>query len=101
MVENAARKVKALILIKEYIKAVRWQFAKSMPESPHEYTVVDWFPYKRRTFEAFVLYIRKNGYKKMYNGLTYMYFDVDEYSYWTMGAPIDKTILINRARKNG
>lgn len=30
--------------MREYIGQVRWQFAKTMPDWPHEYTVKAWCP---------------------------------------------------------
>ena len=82
--------------IREYIKSVKWQFAKSMPKIPHEYTVIDWNPDKIESFYGFVKYIRKNGEEEAFYGKKYRYFEIDDYKYWTMGAPIEETTVINR-----
>jgi hypothetical protein len=82
--------------IRHFIAASRWKFAKSMPETPHEYTKRDEAP-DEAAFERFVMHIRTAGYKGKFGKTTYRYFDVDGWQYWTMGAPLDKTILINRA----
>jgi hypothetical protein len=70
-------------------------FAKTMPESPHEWTQKkDW--YSAQVFEEVVRYIRKYGVKEKFNGKTYIYFYGNNYKYWTLGNPIKKTTIINR-----
>jgi len=49
-------------------------------------------------FEAFVMFIRENGYREKYEGYWYIKFDIDGWSYWTVGAPLKETILINRRK---
>jgi hypothetical protein len=44
-----------------YIDSVRWQFAKTMPKWPHEYTVREWRPDLQPAFEALVTMIRDMG----------------------------------------
>jgi len=82
--------------IKEYIACNEWKFAKSMARIPHAYNLKE-----RSTdstiFEKFVVYIRANGYEKKFFSKTYIYLDIDGYSYWTMGSPLSRTKLINRA----
>jgi hypothetical protein len=82
----------------EAIKALSgatWKYAKTMPQFPHDYTLKE--SWHGRAFEDVVVYIRENGYVKKFSGREYKYLDCNGYSYWTMGSPIDKTILINRA----
>jgi hypothetical protein len=43
--------------------------------------------------------IAEHGYVKLWRGTPRRYVDIDGWSYWTMGAPLDETILINRARQ--
>ena len=38
---------------RHYIAQVRWQFAKTMPQWPHEYTVRNWRPELESDFEEF------------------------------------------------
>lgn len=84
--------------LRKLIQASRWKLAKSMPNIPHEYTLkAEWI--NKGDFEYFVQYIRDFGYQRIFYGRIYTYFDIDGYSYWTMGSPIDQTILINRAVK--
>ena len=82
--------------LRGFIKGAQWVFAKTMPESPHWYTL-------RRTndsaeFERAVVDIRTYGYVRRYKGYDYVSYDIDGWYYWTMGAPLEETILINRAQ---
>lgn len=87
-----------------YIEEVRWQFARTMPQWPHEYTVRDWRADLDDTFEAFVVLIRDEGIVKPWPADTptpryhHTYLAIDGWDYWTMGDPVDETIVINRAR---
>jgi len=78
-----------------YIAGVKWKQAKSMPNIPHSYTVRDWQP---DTFEQAALFIRHYGIGERFWSKTYVYFYYEEYKYWTMGFPIEETIIINRAK---
>jgi hypothetical protein len=82
--------------IKKYIVSVKWQFAKTMPENPHEYTVVNWNPDNKEPFYDFVKYIRKYGKNEIFYSKKYTYLEIDNYKYWTMGEPVKETTLINR-----
>lgn len=85
--------------IEAYIAANVWTFAKSMPKNPHEYNlkVKSADP---EIFERFVMHIRQHGHPRRFYGVTFMYFDVGQNEYWTMGNPLSETKLINRARIN-
>ena len=65
-----------------------------MPQNPHWYTLRKENP--QDGFEGFVTFIRENGYREEFQGHWYVKFDLDGWSYWTMGAPLEETILINR-----
>ena len=78
-----------------FIAEAPWRFAKTMPQNPHEYTVRGQTPIE--DFEAFVRYIRQHGYKAKYGRTAYVYLNVDRWKYWTMGARVESTIIINRA----
>ena len=89
-----------------FIAGSRWTFAKTMPQSPHEYTVRDLSnPDARRstclshdTFEWFVGYIREKGEPARWkDGREWIYFTWDGYKYWTGHAPTEITTIINRA----
>ena len=80
----------------EFVSNEKWTFAKTMPEWPHEYIVrrqVD-----EDLFVELVLHIRKYGYDDFFYSKKMTYFDQDGYTYWTMGAPVEETIIINRTQ---
>jgi hypothetical protein len=87
-----------------YVAAVRWRFAKTMPQWPHEYTVRGWRPDLEAGFVAFVELIRRTGEVKPWPGgatnprYHHRYLELDGWQYWTMGAPVADTTVINRAR---
>jgi hypothetical protein len=84
--------------VRAYIDTVRWKFAKSYGKTaPHEYTVKEWEPEMENEFERFVTIIRTYGYPEKYWSKIHWYFEVDGLKYWTMGFPLDITIIINRA----
>ncbi len=74
----------------------KWIFAKTMPQCPHWYTLR-----KHWTgdidFEDVVQYIRIHGYKEKFGKYWYTRLDINDMKYWSMGAPLPITILINRA----
>ena len=79
----------------------QYKFAKTMPQNPHYYTLSKTWE-SREVFESVVEYIREHG-QDEYWGIgrfktKYTYFYWEGYKYWTMGAPIKETILINRAK---
>ena len=86
-----------------YIADVRWQFAKTMPQWPHEYTVRDWRPDLDEDFARMVELIRQEGVVKPWprdsksprNRLPYL--EIDGWEYWSMGDPVPETTVINRA----
>lgn len=64
--------------------------------APHAYTLLEASPDPEEFLWA-VQFIRDHGYGKNFWKKIFIYFDFEGYSYWTMGAPIEETILINRA----
>jgi hypothetical protein len=86
--------------LRAFVASSEWQCAVTMPEHPHEYTLRRRAPDPSR-FQWFVLFIRVHGYERRFQGRPYRYLDLDGWSYWTMGAPLHQTILINRARIAG
>lgn len=67
-----------------------------MPENPHEYTLRKHWDNDDDFAEAVQL-IRDYGYVTKFKGRKYTQFNVLGHFYWSMGAPIPETILINRA----
>jgi len=80
--------------IHDFIATVHWTYAKTMPEWPHEYIVRA--KVEERLFVDMVNHIRSFGYLGSFYAMPITYFDEDGMVYWTMGAPIDETIIINR-----
>jgi hypothetical protein len=88
--------------IDSFIRGHEWRFAKTMPHAPHWYVVRQ----KCRDdeeFQRFVVHIRNHGYRQRFGRAYYTCFDwpVDGviHKFWTMGAPLQITIIINRAIK--
>ena len=88
---------------RSYIAKVRWQVAKTMPQWPHEYTVLQWRQDLEPEFRAFVALIRTAGVVKPWPRDSehpryhHAYLELGEWEYWTMGEPIEETTLVNRA----
>ena len=78
-----------------FVARAPWRFAKTMSHIPHEYTVRGQTPDDE--FNEFVLLIRQVGYKRRFGKTTYTYLNIDGRRYWTMGAPLEATTIINRA----
>lgn len=79
------------------LEAQVWTFAKTMPKNPHYWSVKEDWPSLEEFFEA-VVYIREHGTTKTFFGTVYIVFYHNGWRYWTMGAPLHKTRLINRAK---
>lgn len=82
-----------------YVASVHWKTAWSYQKfAPHQYTVSDWNHQRRPWFEQMVFGIRIYGYKEDFGKTTYIYLNLDGRKYWTQGASLKQTILINRAK---
>jgi len=87
--------------IKNFINKVKWTNAKTYEKSaPHEYIVRAEIPQYENEFVNFTLFIRENGYKEKFYSKEFVYYDVDNFKYWTYGDPIETTTILNRADKN-
>ncbi len=85
----------------QFISRNRWIFAKTYAAfCPHEYVVKDRLPAaEQRVFEQIVAFIRENGFIAIYGRKgPNRYYTVGEHYYWTMGAPVEEEIILNRAR---
>ena len=83
--------------LRSFVNDERWTYAKTMPEWPHEYLVrgrVD-----PGLFERTVTHIRTNGYEGRFYQRTITYYEEAGLVYWTMGEPLEETVIINRCRK--
>ena len=90
--------------IDTFVAERRWQFAKTYADTaPHEYTIRDWKPEKASQdhFDRFIQLIRQHGVTEKFWGKPNAYLYIGDWKYWTMGAPINETVVINRADANG
>jgi hypothetical protein len=79
------------------IDSQKWIVARTRPKNPHAYCLRKNFE-NEEDFEKFVLLIRQYGYQtKWRDRKTYTCLDIEGYRYWSMGNPLENTILINRA----
>ena len=81
----------------EFIDSSKWTFAKTMPKWPHEYIVrgkVD-----ENLFVQLVKHIRVYGYQGNFYKKEITYYEHNGMIYWTMGASIQETTIINRCKK--
>lgn len=84
--------------LRSMISLCRWTFAKTMPFAPHEYIVKDRCPLTTEDFEYFINMQREHGVKERWGKYNNPYLYIDDYKYWTMGAPLEETTVINRAK---
>lgn len=66
------------------INSLRWTFAKTMPQIPHEYIVIDNYPEKADSIKLFAAEIQTHGYTKTFFGKEYKYLDIGDYKYWVI-----------------
>ena len=83
--------------IQNFLESKRFRFAKSMPQIPHSYIVRKHIT-EQDMFDLTIQYIRDNGYEEGFGNTVYTYLEIGNHKYWTMGAPVDETIIINRAK---
>ena len=80
-----------------WVLAQRWTFAKTMPTVPHEY-VVKGKGHDPAEFVRAVEFVRANGYLHRWGSRVNAYVDTTTHFYWTMGAPIEETTILNRGK---
>jgi hypothetical protein len=86
-------------VLRDFVDTAEWTFAKTMPEWPHEYLVRD--RVDRVLFAALARHIRQYGIEQHFYQRVLTYFAEDGLLYWTMGAPIEETTIINRCKEEG
>lgn len=81
----------------DFIQNNSWIFAITYAKTaPHWY--VRKTPDNADDFEEVARFIRTNGVERKFYRKTFIYFDHEDYTYWTMGYPISETTIINRAK---
>ena len=84
--------------LKDFINSSKWIFAKTYAATwPHHYIVRE--RVDEDLFIQMVEHIRRFGYEGRFYKMKLIYFEEDGYVYWTMGAPIEETSIINRCTK--
>ena len=83
--------------LREFVDRETWTYAKTMPKWPHEYLVRE--RVDEDLFVQLVKHIRSQGYEGTFYSMKITYYDEDGLTYWTMGAPVEETIIINRCKK--
>jgi hypothetical protein len=84
--------------LREFVNSAQWTFAKTYAATwPHEYIVRN--KVDESLFIALVTHIRTHGYEAQFYQRTFTYFDLGEHVYWTMGEPLDETMIVNRCRQ--
>lgn len=85
--------------LRSFVTSCEWIFSATYASTwPHEYIVrknVD-----EGLFVQLVMHIRAHGYEGRFYDKPITYFDEDGMVYWTMGSPIEKTIIVNRCTKD-
>lgn len=84
--------------LREMIARCELTFAKTMPWCPHEYIVRGKCPLTKEEFLYFIDMQRKHGVKERWGKYNNSYLYIYGYKYWTMGAPVEETIIMNRAK---
>lgn len=67
-----------------------------MPDWPHEYIVRE--KVDEKMFVETVKHIRENGYLGTFYNKQFTFFEDSGLAYWTMGAPLEETTIINRCK---
>ena len=84
--------------LREMIARCEWTFAKTMPWCPHEYIVRGKCSLLEEEFLYFIDMQRGYGKVERWGKYITPYLYIDDYKYWTMGAPVEDTIVMNRAK---
>lgn len=75
-----------------YAKQFRWRFAKTMPQIPHEYIVIENHKTKIAIIKSMLAEINEYGYYAIFGDKVYQYLNAGEYKYWVVEN------IINRAK---
>jgi hypothetical protein len=81
--------------VQQWLESQGWHHARSRPDNPHSYCLRRESD-DQENFERIVEYIREYGSPYPWWGAVYDQLPLGNYCYWTMGATIENTELINR-----
>lgn len=84
--------------VRRWLEEQEWKVAVTAPDNPHAYCL------RPNTdavmFWRIVLHIREHGYQYRWGRGEYTQLRAGDYDYWTMGAPLERTLLINRKHRD-
>ncbi len=80
----------------KYLQSLKWQYAKTYPSAPHEYTCLAWKPDTKHQMVDFARLIQDEGFTEIFEKREYKILVIGEMKYWTMDFPLENTDLINR-----
>lgn len=80
----------------KFLNRIKWQYAKTYPQAPHEYSVLNWNGDNRQKFIDFAKLIVEKGQDEYYYNKKFKVLIIGGYKYWTMDYPLENTDLINR-----
>jgi len=83
--------------LRSFLVSAPWTYARTTPDWPREYIVRE--RVDQALFVALVEHIRAHGYEGRFYRRRLTYFDYDGMVYWTMGAPVEETTIVNRCRR--
>jgi hypothetical protein len=81
--------------VQRWLESQRWHYASSRPDNAHCYCLRGEAD-NQESFERVVEYIREYGSPYAWWGKVYLQYVAGEHAYWTMGATLKNTDLINR-----
>ena len=80
--------------IHAFIELAPYQFAKSMPDNPHQYTLIENWSQKE-AYQEIVDFINRNGREELFYKKTFRYYRYGEFKYWVIPS-YSGGFLINR-----
>ncbi len=80
----------------QFLSSLRWQYAKTYPSCPHEYTCLSWQPEIKQQMIYFARLIKEVDYKERFGKRGFRVLVIENMKYWTMDFPLENTDLINR-----
>jgi len=97
--ENRAIPTDCLDAVREALK-LQWYITAKAEANPHQYCLRKAWK-GSMPFTGVAQIIRDYGYVEWFWKKPYMMLNVGEFKYWTMGWPLDVTVLINRTLIRG
>ena len=95
--QNNSKPIKSVSLknVRQFIDNAPWREAITYAETwPHEYVVRD--QVDEEMFAAVVEYVREHGTMESFYNKRHSHWYDRGYAYWSMGAPVSETTILNR-----